>query len=91
MICVVACAYLEGDRFITTMTQQQSETLSEKDAATVQSKTDKSDTQPTSDQKEGGFFHRLFYGPRDHSYLSALEFGTGPISNVAEKCCNYVM
>jgi hypothetical protein len=89
MICVVACAYLEGDRFITTVTQQQSETLSEKDAPTAQAKTDKSEVQ--SSQKENGFFHRLLYGPRDHSYLSALEFGTGPISNVAEKCCNYVM
>ncbi|KAI6177163.1 hypothetical protein M3Y97_00877100 [Aphelenchoides bicaudatus] len=89
MICVVACAYLEGDRFITTMTQP--ETLSEKDAPTAQAKIDKSDAQPNGDQKEGGFFHRLFYGPRDHSYLSALEFGTGPITNVIEKCCNYVI
>jgi hypothetical protein len=89
MICVVACAYLEGDRFISTITQQQSETLSEKDAPIAQPKTEKPES--GVDQKEGGFFHRLFYGPRDHSYLSAFEFGTGPISNVAEKCCNYVM
>jgi hypothetical protein len=91
MICVIACAYLEGDRFITTNIQQQSDTLSEKDEQVAQSKGETSEMQANTDQKPNNFFHRLLYGPRDQHYLYAFEFGTGPLSKLAEKCCNYVI
>lgn len=89
MVCVVSCAYLEGDRFITTVLQQQSETSSETYAST--SKVDRTDPSSNNAANGSGIFHRLFYGPRDQHYLSVLQFGTGPVSNMVEKCCNYVI
>ncbi|KAI6188172.1 hypothetical protein M3Y98_00325400 [Aphelenchoides besseyi] len=93
MVYVSACAYLEGDHFISCLIQQSLEALSEKGVITpVSEKTDGIEVNTSWREAISSrivILSRLFRGPNEPPIL--CDFGTKPLPAFGAKIVNYVL